>query len=135
MIPAKALLLDALLGPFGGGPWSLNGVRGLECLAEPDDEGRQPQWTAPWADAAGSAGAGAGTGAGAGAGSAGGAGWSWGWATGGADKSRPLAGKDEKSSVGAAIRAGGESGAERQSTVFGFGDVYADKSEFVGSSP
>ena len=48
VIPAKALLLDALLGPLGGGPSSFNGIKGLECLAEPNERGEQAAWTWPF---------------------------------------------------------------------------------------
>ena len=42
VIPQKALLLDSLLG-LCGGPRAFNGRRGFECLAEPDEQGVQPQ--------------------------------------------------------------------------------------------
>lgn len=42
VIPAKALLLDSLLGPLGG-PRAFNGIVWCECLAEPDEEGVQPR--------------------------------------------------------------------------------------------
>ena len=51
VIPAKALLLDALLGPLGGGPSSFNGIKGFECLAEPNERGEQPAWRSPFGDA------------------------------------------------------------------------------------
>jgi len=48
VIPIHTLLVDSLLGLFGGkGGDCFNSCQGCECLAEPDDEGVQPKWNAP----------------------------------------------------------------------------------------